>query len=90
MAASRIHCLVDVVPIKNEEGIVIMFILNFEDLAVLIAKSARQSLHQRLTQGWHTGERSIRGQYLLSLSKHMWDLETSGKLKSGTHKACGL
>ncbi|XP_026573067.1 potassium voltage-gated channel subfamily H member 6 [Pseudonaja textilis] len=51
---SRIHCLVDVVPVKNEEGIVIMFILNFEDLAALIAKSARQSLHQRLSQGWHT------------------------------------
>ncbi|XP_053122274.1 potassium voltage-gated channel subfamily H member 6 [Hemicordylus capensis] len=49
---SCIRCLVDVVPVKNEEGVVIMFILNFEDLAVLIAKSARQSLHQRLSQGW--------------------------------------
>ncbi|XP_062988161.1 potassium voltage-gated channel subfamily H member 6 [Elgaria multicarinata webbii] len=53
---SCIRCLVDVVPVKNEEGVVIMFILNFEDLAALIAKSARQSLHQRLSQGWRTGQ----------------------------------
>ncbi|KAJ6660553.1 hypothetical protein lerEdw1_017550 [Lerista edwardsae] len=58
MAASCIRCLVDVVPVKNEEAVVIMFILNFEDLAELIAKSARQSLHQRLSQGWRTGERT--------------------------------
>ncbi|XP_016849987.2 LOW QUALITY PROTEIN: potassium voltage-gated channel subfamily H member 6 [Anolis carolinensis] len=51
---SCIRCLVDVVPVKNEEGVVIMFILNFEDLAAIIAKSARQSLHQRLSQGWRS------------------------------------
>ncbi|TFK10650.1 cyclin-dependent kinase-like 5 [Platysternon megacephalum] len=50
--ASCLRCLVDVVPVKNEEAAVIMFILNFEDLAELIAKSASRSLHQRLSQGW--------------------------------------
>ncbi|XP_075767333.1 voltage-gated inwardly rectifying potassium channel KCNH6 isoform X2 [Pelodiscus sinensis] len=33
-----------------------MFILNFEDLAELIAKSASRSLHQRLSQGWRQGQ----------------------------------
>ncbi|XP_074973344.1 voltage-gated inwardly rectifying potassium channel KCNH6 isoform X1 [Phalacrocorax aristotelis] len=47
---SCFRCLVDVVPVKNEDGVVIMFILNFEDLAQLIAKSASRSLHQRLSQ----------------------------------------
>ncbi|XP_048372880.1 potassium voltage-gated channel subfamily H member 6 [Sphaerodactylus townsendi] len=51
---SGVRCLVDVVPVKNEEGVVIMFILNFEDLAALIARSSRQSLHHRLSQGWRT------------------------------------
>ncbi|XP_027424413.1 potassium voltage-gated channel subfamily H member 6 isoform X2 [Zalophus californianus] len=36
--ASSFRCLVDVVPVKNEDGAVIMFILNFEDLAQLLAK----------------------------------------------------
>lgn len=40
---------------KNEDGVVIMFILNFEDLAQLIAKSASRSLHQRLSQSWRGG-----------------------------------
>lgn len=53
-------------PVKNEDGVVIMFILNFEDLAQLIAKSAGRSLHQRLSQswrsgGWHWGHRGRRG-----------------------------
>uniref|UniRef100_A0A8C3U9D4 Potassium voltage-gated channel subfamily H member 6 n=1 Tax=Catharus ustulatus TaxID=91951 RepID=A0A8C3U9D4_CATUS len=53
---SCFRCLVDVVPVKNEEGVVIMFILNFEDLAQLIAKSTGRSLHQRLSHGWSRGE----------------------------------
>uniref|UniRef100_A0A8C8RME2 Potassium voltage-gated channel subfamily H member 6 n=1 Tax=Pelusios castaneus TaxID=367368 RepID=A0A8C8RME2_9SAUR len=53
---SCLRCLVDVVPVKNEEAAVIMFILNFEDLAELIAKSASRSLHQRLSQGWRHGQ----------------------------------
>lgn len=47
-AASSFRCLVDVVPVKNEDGAVIMFILNFEDLAQLLAKSNSRSLTQRL------------------------------------------
>lgn len=47
-AASSFRCLVDVVPVKNEDGAVIMFILNFEDLAQLLAKSGSRSLSQRL------------------------------------------
>ncbi|KAG3268683.1 voltage-gated inwardly rectifying potassium channel KCNH6 isoform X4 [Ictidomys tridecemlineatus] len=46
--ASSFRCLVDVVPIKNEDGAVIMFILNFEDLAQVLAKSSNRSLTQRL------------------------------------------
>ncbi|XP_027729054.1 potassium voltage-gated channel subfamily H member 6 [Vombatus ursinus] len=46
--ASCFRCLVDVVPIKNEEGAVIMYILNFEDLAQLLAKSSSRSLTQHL------------------------------------------
>ncbi|XP_072775255.1 voltage-gated inwardly rectifying potassium channel KCNH6 isoform X3 [Taeniopygia guttata] len=33
-----------------------MFILNFEDLAQLIAKSTGRSLHQRLSHSWNKGE----------------------------------
>lgn len=40
---------------KNEEGVVIMFILNFEDLAQLIAKSTGRSLHRRLSKNWSKG-----------------------------------
>ncbi|KAK2110897.1 Potassium voltage-gated channel sub H member 6 [Saguinus oedipus] len=47
-AASSFRCLVDVVPVKNEDGAVIMFILNFEDLAELLAKRSSRSLSQRL------------------------------------------
>uniref|UniRef100_A0A8C5ZB23 Potassium voltage-gated channel subfamily H member 6 n=1 Tax=Marmota marmota marmota TaxID=9994 RepID=A0A8C5ZB23_MARMA len=46
--ASSFRCLVDVVPVKNEDGAVIMFILNFEDLAQVLAKSSNRSLTQRL------------------------------------------
>lgn len=55
LAASCFRCLVDVVPVKNEEGVVIMFILNFEDLAQVIAKSGNRSLHRRLSQSWRGG-----------------------------------
>ncbi|XP_040918395.1 potassium voltage-gated channel subfamily H member 6a isoform X2 [Toxotes jaculatrix] len=43
-------CLVDVVPVKNEEGLVIMFILDFQEL---IDPSLKKSgLRQRVAQGW--------------------------------------
>lgn len=56
-AASSFRCLVDVVPVKNEEGAVIMFILNFEDLAQLLAKSSHRSLSQRLLSHSFLGSR---------------------------------
>ncbi|XP_064030117.1 potassium voltage-gated channel subfamily H member 6 isoform X3 [Pogoniulus pusillus] len=49
---SCFRCLVDVVPVKNEEGVVIMFILNFEDLAQVMAKTGGRSLHRRLSQNF--------------------------------------
>ncbi|XP_053309347.1 potassium voltage-gated channel subfamily H member 6 [Spea bombifrons] len=53
------RCLIDVVPVKNEEGEVIMFILNFEDLALLLARKANRTLHQRLTRAaFNSAERS--------------------------------
>ncbi|KAM9296919.1 voltage-gated inwardly rectifying potassium channel KCNH6 [Gastrophryne carolinensis] len=53
-----LRCLVDVVPVKNEEGDVIMFILNFEDLALLLARKANKTLHQRLTRAAFHSQRS--------------------------------
>ncbi|XP_069808562.1 voltage-gated inwardly rectifying potassium channel KCNH6 isoform X4 [Dendropsophus ebraccatus] len=55
---SCLRCLVDVVPVKNEEGEVIMFILNFEDLALLLARKANKTLHQRLTRAAFNSEGS--------------------------------
>ncbi|CAL8274559.1 unnamed protein product [Lota lota] len=43
-------CLVDVIPVKNEDGVVIMFILNFQELIDPAVK--RASLRQRMSQGW--------------------------------------
>ncbi|KAG5831878.1 hypothetical protein ANANG_G00284750 [Anguilla anguilla] len=43
-------CLVDVVPVKNEGGVVIMFILNFQEL--LESPNKKGSFQKRLTQGW--------------------------------------
>uniref|UniRef100_A0A3P9IWD1 Potassium voltage-gated channel, subfamily H (eag-related), member 6a n=1 Tax=Oryzias latipes TaxID=8090 RepID=A0A3P9IWD1_ORYLA len=45
-----IPCRVDIVPVKNEEGLVVMFILDFQEL---IDPSLKKSgLRQRVTQGW--------------------------------------
>lgn len=42
--------LVDVVPVKSEEGVVIMFILDFQELR---ERSQRRSgLRQRVARGW--------------------------------------
>lgn len=43
-------CLVDVVPVKNEEGVVIMFILNFQEL--LDASLKKGGIKQRMTHSW--------------------------------------
>ncbi|XP_041940783.1 potassium voltage-gated channel subfamily H member 6a isoform X1 [Alosa sapidissima] len=44
-------CLIDVVPVKNEEGVVIMFILNFQEM-LDSAHKKKGGLRQRMTQGW--------------------------------------
>ncbi|XP_069337704.1 voltage-gated inwardly rectifying potassium channel KCNH6 isoform X2 [Eulemur rufifrons] len=59
--ASSFRCLVDVVPVKNEDGAVIMFILNFEDLAQLLAKSSSRSLSQRLLSQSFLGSEGSHG-----------------------------
>ncbi|XP_031993845.1 potassium voltage-gated channel subfamily H member 6 isoform X3 [Hylobates moloch] len=59
--ASSFRCLVDVVPVKNEDGAVIMFILNFEDLAQLLAKRSSRSLSQRLLSQSFLGSESSHG-----------------------------
>ncbi|XP_036124459.1 potassium voltage-gated channel subfamily H member 6 [Molossus molossus] len=59
--ASSFRCLVDVVPVKNEDGAVIMFILNFEDLAQLLAKSGSRSLSQRLLSQSFPGSEGSHG-----------------------------
>lgn len=43
-------CLVDVVPVKNEEGVVIMFILNFQELLDLSMKKG--GIKQRMAHSW--------------------------------------
>ncbi|EHB07360.1 Potassium voltage-gated channel subfamily H member 6 [Heterocephalus glaber] len=59
--ASSFRCLVDVVPVKNEDGAVIMFILNFEDLAQLLAKNSSRSLTQRLLSRSFLGSEGSHG-----------------------------
>uniref|UniRef100_A0A2K5CHN5 Potassium voltage-gated channel subfamily H member 6 n=1 Tax=Aotus nancymaae TaxID=37293 RepID=A0A2K5CHN5_AOTNA len=59
--ASSFRCLVDVVPVKNEDGAVIMFILNFEDLAELLAKHSSRSLSQRLLSQSFLGSEGSHG-----------------------------
>ncbi|KAM6957175.1 voltage-gated inwardly rectifying potassium channel KCNH6-like [Aplochiton taeniatus] len=43
-------CLIDVVPVKNEEGMVIMFILNYQELIDPTLKKG--GLRQKMVQGW--------------------------------------
>ncbi|XP_041831912.1 potassium voltage-gated channel subfamily H member 6a isoform X3 [Melanotaenia boesemani] len=43
-------CRVDVVPVKNEEGVVIMFILDYQELIDPTLK--KSGIRQRVTQGW--------------------------------------
>ncbi|XP_061702895.1 potassium voltage-gated channel subfamily H member 6a isoform X3 [Syngnathoides biaculeatus] len=43
-------CMVDIVPVKSEEGAVIMFILDFQELVDPTLK--KSGLRQRVSQGW--------------------------------------
>lgn len=52
------HCflsMVDVVPVKNEEGLVIMFILNFEVMTEGIFQDHKEELNHRLPTWLVTG-----------------------------------
>ncbi|KAL0993282.1 hypothetical protein UPYG_G00105650 [Umbra pygmaea] len=72
--------LIDVVPVKNEEGQVIMFILNFQEI---IDPSLRKpGLRQRMAQGWVRAGRnhrlklrlpSLRAMRRTSLSKEQFE-----------------
>ncbi|KAL2101235.1 hypothetical protein ACEWY4_002996 [Coilia grayii] len=44
-------CLIDVVPVKSEDGLVIMFILNYQEL-LDSAHKKKGGLKQRMTQRW--------------------------------------
>lgn len=54
MAGSCFLCLVDVVPVKNEDGAVIMFILNFEVVMEkdLVGSPARDTNHRSPPTSW--------------------------------------
>ncbi|XP_069021569.1 LOW QUALITY PROTEIN: potassium voltage-gated channel subfamily H member 6a [Embiotoca jacksoni] len=43
-------CMVDIVPVKNEEGLVIMYILDYKELIDPTLK--KSGFRQRVTQGW--------------------------------------
>ncbi|XP_008297707.1 potassium voltage-gated channel subfamily H member 2-like, partial [Stegastes partitus] len=50
-----ILCMVDVVPVKNEDGVVIMFILNFEVMTDETLRDHKQDLNHRLPTWLVTG-----------------------------------
>lgn len=50
--------MVDVVPVKNEDGVVIMFILNFEAMTEDIHCDGQQELNHRLPTWLVTGMHS--------------------------------
>lgn len=47
-------CLIDVVPVKKEDGVVIMFILNFEVMTEDKLHSPNQGLNHRLPLPWRS------------------------------------
>lgn len=49
-------CMVDVVPVKNEDGMVIMFILNFEVMTEDALKDHKRELNHRLPTWLVTGQ----------------------------------
>ncbi|KAF4087857.1 hypothetical protein AMELA_G00076110, partial [Ameiurus melas] len=53
-------CLVDVVPVKNEDGVVIMFILNFEVMTEDKLHNPNQGLNHRVPLPWRSTNRARR------------------------------
>ncbi|XP_038165076.1 potassium voltage-gated channel subfamily H member 2-like, partial [Cyprinodon tularosa] len=71
-------CMVDVVPVKNEDGLVIMFILNFEVMTEEVLKDHKRELNHRLPTWLVTGRPrgfKLRLPHLRSLSNSKASLE---------------
>ncbi|XP_076827439.1 voltage-gated inwardly rectifying potassium channel KCNH2 isoform X2 [Brachyhypopomus gauderio] len=62
-------CMVDVVPVKNEDGVVIMFILNFEVTTDDTPNNPTLQLNHRLPLSWRPMNRSWRLRLRLPLLK---------------------
>ncbi|XP_068200015.1 potassium voltage-gated channel subfamily H member 2 [Antennarius striatus] len=82
-------CMVDVVPVKNEDGMVIMFILNFEVMTEGTFRNRREELNHRLPTWLVTGR--PRGFKLrlpllrsLSISKASLDDAEAGHIPTAT------
>uniref|UniRef100_A0A3Q2Y1Q8 Voltage-gated inwardly rectifying potassium channel KCNH2 n=1 Tax=Hippocampus comes TaxID=109280 RepID=A0A3Q2Y1Q8_HIPCM len=69
-------CMVDVVPVKNEDGMVIMFILNFEVMTEETSRDGKQELNHRLPT-W-----LVTGNYRLDCLKHLVFLFPRSALQS--------
>ncbi|ERE66883.1 potassium voltage-gated channel subfamily H member 2-like protein [Cricetulus griseus] len=77
-------CLVDVVPVKNEDGAVIMFILNFEVVMEkdMVGSPARDSNHRGAPAGWLASGRAktfrLKLPALLALTARESSVRTGG------------
>ncbi|XP_029313295.1 potassium voltage-gated channel subfamily H member 2 [Cottoperca gobio] len=80
-------CIVDVVPVKNEDGVVIMFILNFEGMIDEVLKDHKQELNHRLPTWLVTGRPrgfKLRLPHLRSLSNSKVSLDDAEAAKFPT------
>ncbi|KAM9333278.1 voltage-gated inwardly rectifying potassium channel KCNH2 [Pholidichthys leucotaenia] len=82
-------CMVDVVPVKNEDGVVIMFILNFEVMTEDSLRGRRKELNHRLPTWLVTGRPRRFKLHLpllrsLSNSKASLDDTEAGRLPAAT------
>ncbi|XP_062847284.1 potassium voltage-gated channel subfamily H member 2 [Trichomycterus rosablanca] len=73
-------CLVDVVPVKNEDGVVIMFILNFEVMNDDRLRNQNQGLNHRLPLPWCSTMRARR------IRLHLPLLQSHSNSKSSVHE----
>ncbi|XP_064187341.1 potassium voltage-gated channel subfamily H member 2 isoform X1 [Anguilla rostrata] len=85
-------CLVDVVPVKNEDGVVIMFILNFEVMNDDRVRDPNRNLNHKLPLPWLTSGRprgfKLRLPLLRSLSNSKQSLQEDpevGRVREPSH-----
>ncbi|XP_049979666.1 potassium voltage-gated channel subfamily H member 2 isoform X1 [Alexandromys fortis] len=82
-------CLVDVVPVKNEDGAVIMFILNFEVVMEkdMVGSPARDTNHRGAPTGWLASGRAktfrLKLPALLALTARDSSVRTGGMGSAG-------